>query len=316
MIKQILFAETDEQHELGVDEISEKLQQINPNMTFDHRTIKNDLEVLDQMDFEIVKNRGKYGKILYSHQARTFEVYQLRLMVDAILSARFITTNEKNNLINKIKKLTSEYIAKTLPEPIVFSPSANMDYDSVKLNIDIVHRAVANRKVITYQYGRYNVNKAFEYSRDGKWYNVEPYALIWQHDFYYLIGRYLETDEMRHYRLDRIRNIEITNNTFKKEPFELQAYVDKSFHMFAGEDIRVKIRFSNRLINVVLDRFGLHADIYKDGEDHFILSTKAKLSDGLINWILTWGNEAKVMSPDHLVDSVKEKIEQMYNNYM
>lgn len=315
-IRDILFQYTDDEHELSMEEILEKLKLFMPDMTFDRRTIKSDLNVLEQAGFEVVRNKGKFGKILYSHQTRLFEVYQLRLLVDAILSARFITTNDKNSLIEKVKQLTSHEMAKTLPEPIVFSQSANMDYELVKLNIDHVHRAISKRRVLTYKYGRFNMDKEFVYGRDGATYYVEPYALIWQNDFYYLIGKFQPKNEIRHYRLDRIRDIELSEQSFKKDSdFQLQEYVDQSFHMFAGEDIRIRIEFHASLVNVVLDRFGQDANIRKVTDDKFVLSTRAKLSDGLINWILTWGNQAKVLSPDHLVDRVKEKISQMYDIY-
>src|SRR5699024_3817061 len=295
-LMEILFRETDDQHELGIDDLIAKLRKETGGIRFDKRTIKRDLATLDDMDFEIVENIGDYGKILYSHQSRLFETYQLRLLVDAVLSARFITPKEKEILIDKIKQLTSDHIAKTLPEPVLFSQSSNMDYELVKLNIDHVHRAISERKVLTYQYGRFNVDKQFEYSRNGATYHVEPYALIWQNDLYYLIGRYEEPDEMRHYWLDRIRNIAIGDKTLVKKNFALQAYVDKSFHMFSGKDIRIKIRFHNELINVVWDRFWLEAEINKDGEDDFILKTKAKLWTGLFIWILKYGDIFKVLS--------------------
>lgn len=314
-LREVLFQETDEDHELSLDELREKVLQLSPERAYDRRTVKKDLAVLEQAGFDIVKNKGKYGKILYSHQSRLFELYQLRLLVDAILSARFITSGEKENLIDKVKQLTSKHMAKTLPGPILFSQSANIDYDLVKVNIDHVHRAISERKVLAYQYGKFNVDKQFVFNRDGAIYYVEPYALIWQNDFYYLIGRFQQTNEIRHYRLDRIRNIEITDETFKKEDFHLQAYVNQSFHMFAGEESRIKILFHNGLVNVVLDRFGPDADIQKYDDEHFILSAKAKLSDGLVNWILTWGDQAKVMSPDSLVCKVKEKVTAMYNIY-
>lgn len=314
-LQEILYNETDEYHDLSIDELKERLLRISPKESIDQRTIKKDIEILDQTGFEIVKNKGKFGKILYSHQSRLFEIYQLRFIVDAILSARFITTAEKDNLIQKVKQLTSKHIAKTLPEPILFSQSANMDYELVKVNIDRVHRAISQRKVLTYQYGKFNVDKEFEYNRDGDFYFVEPYALIWQNDYYYLIGHFQLKNEIRHYRLDRIRNIQITDQTFKKKQFYLQEYVNQSFHMFAGDEIRMKIRFQNDLINVVLDRFGQQADIWKVDEESFVLSTKANLSDGLVNWILTWGNRAKVLSPEPLIEKVKEKIEKMSKVY-
>src|SRR5690625_2438337 len=104
-LKEILSRETDEYHELSIDELKEKLLRISPKRNIDRRTIKRDLEILDETGFEIVKNKGKFGKILYSYQSRLFEIYQLRLIVDAILSARFITTTEKEELIQKIKQL-------------------------------------------------------------------------------------------------------------------------------------------------------------------------------------------------------------------
>ncbi|SFD65363.1 Predicted DNA-binding transcriptional regulator YafY, contains an HTH and WYL domains [Lentibacillus persicus] len=314
-LREILFNETDEQHDMGIDELINKLRTLSGDTTFDKRTIKRDLETLDDMDFEIVKNQGRYGKIKYSHQTRLFETYQLRLIIDAILSARFITTNEKEKLIKKIKNLTSHHVAKTLPEPVVFSQSANIDYERVKLNIDSVHRGISEGKVLIYQYGKFNVKKEFEYHRDGDFYYVEPYALIWQNDFYYLIGVFQETNEIRHYRLDRIRNIEVSNEMFKKRDFNLQEYVNQSFHMFAGEEMRIKIRFHNSLVNVVLDRFGQEADIREVDDEHFVLSTKAKLSEGLVNWILTWGDRAKVLSPEHLVSRLRTQIEQMNTLY-
>ncbi|WP_163969426.1 helix-turn-helix transcriptional regulator [Oceanobacillus halotolerans] len=313
-LREMLFNETDEFHELDLATLMNKLNQLTDSK-FDTRTIKRDLATLDEMDFEIVQNKGKYGKILYSHQSRLFETYQLRLLIDAVLSARFITINEKKKLIKKIKQLTSRHIAKTLPEPIVVGQSSNIDYELVKLNIDRVHHAISERKVLTYQYGKYNVNKEFEFHRDGATYHVEPYALIWQNDYYYLIGRFQDTDEIRHYRLDRIRNIAIIEEMYEPREFNLQEYVNQSFHMFAGKEIWIKIRFHQELVNVVLDRFGQGADIRKVGDHHFILTTKAKLSDGLINWILTWGNKAKVLSPDYLVDQVKTKIKQMQEVY-
>ncbi|MEC5424382.1 WYL domain-containing protein [Virgibacillus sp. C22-A2] len=314
-IRDILFDQTDDINELGIDELSEKLRNMIPDKSFDNRTIKRDLEILDDMDFEIVRNKGKFGKILYSHQTRLFETYQLRLIIDAILSAKFITTNEKKKLIKKVKQLTSKAIGSTLPEPVLFSQSANIDYELVKLNIDFVHRAISERRVLTYQYGKFNVDKQFEYNREGEQYSVEPYALIWQNDYYYLIGRFKKNNEMRHYRLDRIRNVGINEETFSKGDFNLKNYVNQTFHMFAGQEIWIKIRFHHNLVNVVLDRFGHDADIKNIGEEHFILKTKAKLSDGLVNWILTWGNQAKVLEPDHLVKSVKDKIKQMTEVY-
>ncbi|KGX92758.1 transcriptional regulator [Pontibacillus halophilus JSM 076056 = DSM 19796] len=315
-LRDILFEETDEYHELSMNEIIEKLRLVfGADAKFDARTLKRDMDVLEEAGYEIVRNQGQFGKMFYSCQDRVFETYQLRLINDAVLSARFITEKEKKDLIQQVKQLTSKHIAKTLPDPLLFSQSANDDYQLVKLSIDSVHRAISEQKVLLYQYGKYNMKKEFEYNRDGGTYYVEPYALIWQNDFYYLIGKFKETGEMRHYRLDRMRNIELSDDRFKKEDFYIQDYVDHSFHMFAGEEERVKIQFHVSLLNVVLDRFGLEAWIQPVDEEHFTLTTQAKMSTGLKSWILTWGHKAKVLSPASLKQQVIDEIEAMSKQY-
>ncbi|HLQ73460.1 MAG TPA: WYL domain-containing protein [Bacillota bacterium] len=314
-IRELLFAETDEDHALSIKGIQQALEAAFVNETFDRRTIRSDIEALSRNGFDIIKNEEKYGAHVYSHQNRLFEVYQLRLMIDAILSAKFITTNEKDRLVKNIKQLTSKHVAKKLPETMTFSQSTSVDYELVKLNIDRIHEAISSNRVIRYKYGRYNVDKQFAYRRDGEYYYVEPYALIWQNDYYYLIGKFQETGELRHYRLDRMRHIQLIDKLFTKDDFSLQTYVNKSFHMYGGEDIHVKVRFVNDLINVVLDRFGMDANIETDGPDHFILRTRAKQSAGLVHWLLTWGSQAKVLSPKSLVEEVTEKVSGMFDLY-
>lgn len=315
-LRQLLFNETDENHELDLKQVREKLLQRLQVDKIDHRTIKNDLQSLQEMDFDIVQNRRNHGKICYSHQAKLFETYQLRFLVDAILSARFITPREKNRLIKKIKKLTSIHTAKTLPEPIMFSQTINLDYDLIKLNIDRIHHAIANTKVIRYRYGDFNVVKDFEFRRNGNFYVVEPYALIWQNDLYYLIGRYRENDQIRHYRLDRMRDIESTDQSFQKDPhFELQTYVDNSFHMYSGMEAQIMLRVHMELLNAMFDRFGLEVDVQQETEESFILKTKAKLSDGLVSWILKWGSRVQVLSPTPLLQEVRREVQQMADLY-
>lgn len=315
-LKNIMFKETDDQNELSMKEIIDQLKLKFTNQeSFDPRTIKRDLETLDHGGFEVITNKGKYGKVLYSHQHRLFETYQLRLLIDAVLSARFITETDKRRLIQKIKALTSRHIAKTLPDPLIFSPPTNIDYHLIKLNIDRTHQAISSKRVLAYQYGKYNLEKEFVFNRDGDFYKVEPYALIWQNDFYYLIGKFQKTGEFRHYRLDRIRNIQVTDETYRRENLDITKYIDHTFHMFAGEDHWIKIQFQQQLINVILDRFGLDADIRKVDEEHLLLTTKAKISPGLVSWILRWGHKAKVLSPDLLVEKVKEEVALLHELY-
>lgn len=316
VLLRILFEETDENNELSITEMSSKLQEFfGVDREFDARTLKSDMNVLEEIGYEIIKNRGKFGKVYYSFQDRLFETYQLRLLNDAILSARFINEEEKKKLIKKLGKLTSRHIAATLPDPLIFSQMTANDYDQVKINIDHVHRAISEQRVVCFKYGKYNMNKTFEYHRNGDEYEVKPYALIWQNDFYYLIGWFRKTEEMRHYRLDRIRNIRIADETFEKGDFDVQEYVNQSFHMFSGENMKVEIKFHQSLLNVVLDRFGLEVSVKQVDEEYFLLSTEGKMSTGLVTWVLQWGHKARVISPRTLKQEVEKEIEKMRRLY-
>lgn len=315
-IKEILMKKSDEEKGLSIADVLAELHRKMPGMTYDQRTIKNDFKILNQAGFKINSYQGKYGKLFYYHYDRLFEIYQIRLLVDALLSARFITTKEKEYLIEKVTQLTSEEKAKTLPRATFFNQTANKDNEYIRENIHYIHEAIANQKVLYYKYGRYNMAKEFEFRREGMTYTVEPYALIWQNDYYYLIGRFQLTGEIRHYRLDRMRHVQLSEEKYRRDQdFDLQTYVDQTFHMFAGENVRVRIQFDASLINVILDRFGHDVSIQQVSEDAFILSAQVKLSDGFIHWLLARGDRAKVLSPDHLVKQMKERIAQMSKVY-
>ncbi|MEH6940649.1 helix-turn-helix transcriptional regulator [Bacillus sp. JJ722] len=316
-LRDILLEETDENNELGINEIIDKLKATyGTDFHVDRRSIKRDLEMLHNEGFEIIENAGKFGKVLYSHQERLFETYQLRLLIDPILSARFITGEEKNAIVNNIKKLTSKHLAKSLPDPIHYNQSINEDYQLIKLHIDKIHHAIKNNVKLTFQYGEYNIDKQFCLRKSGARYELKPYALIWESDFYYLIGEHVRHENLSHYRLDRMRNVETTTEKFLKKPLNVSEYVQSTFQMFGGEEQWIKIQFFDTgLINPVIDKLGLHIDMKNQDDNSFIIATKVKLSKGLINWIISWGDQAKVISPSFLVDEIKGIAKNMASIY-
>ncbi|WP_240628523.1 helix-turn-helix transcriptional regulator [Bacillus salacetis] len=316
-LMEILREYTDEEHELSYEELMDRFRlSYGPGMKVNKISLKDDIDHLIASGFDVTINQEKEGlPKYYSHQYRLFELYELRMLIDAVVSARFITKNETRNLIRKIKKLTSIHQAKLLQNELLIDSSVKSESPMVRLAIHVLHQAVAEKKVIAFQYGRYNVDKEFTLSRNGGKYLVKPLALTWTNDFYYLIACFMEADEIRHYRIDRIRNVEVTTESFKYDPFDVSRYVQSTFHMFAGSEQWIKICFRNELINVMLDKFGKEVDIQKDGESHFILTTKARDSAGLASWILNWGSQAKVISPPSLVEKIKSEIASMHELY-
>jgi predicted DNA-binding transcriptional regulator YafY len=313
----IFSQETDEDHELNLDEIIHRFQQIyGPDVKLNKNSLKDDINHLINHSFDVTINQEKDGlPKYYSHQYRLFELYELRMLVDAVVSAKFITKQETRQLIGKIRKLTSNHQGKKLQNEIQVDSSIKSESPYIRLAIHDLHQAISERRVITFQYGRYDIDKNFKLSHEGSLYKVKPYALTWANDFYYLIAYYYEAGEIRHYRVDRLRNVSILDESFPYESFDVSKYVQSTFHMFAGDEEWIKIKFHNGLINVIIDKFGKEADIRKFDEDHFILSTKARISGGLVNWILNFGSQAKVISPDSLLQTVKEEVTKMDNLY-
>lgn len=320
VLKEIFLRETDEDNQLSIKKLVEKLQIEIPGCTANEKKVKKYIEILKDTGFEIIDNTEKYGKKIYSHQDRLFEKYQLRLLIDPILSARFITEEEKRNIVSNVKKLTSSHVAKSLPDPIVYQQSINQDYNLIKLHIDKIHDAIFESKLIKFQYGDFNIEKEFQLRKGGEHYQIKPLALIWESDFYYLIGedtKYSEEDNPRNYRLDRMRDVVITENKFVKNRRDISSYVQQSFHMFGGQDEWMTLQFQlNRVaLNGVIDKFGVDADIRKGEDNTFILKAKAKLSEGLKGWILGWGRHVKVLSPPSLVEDMKQELEKMMRAY-
>ncbi|MCC5800548.1 helix-turn-helix transcriptional regulator [Rossellomorea vietnamensis] len=313
----ILKDETDEDHELNLDDIILRFKQAyGPELKLNKNSLKDDLDHLILHGFDVTINQEKDGlPKYYSHQYRLFELYELRMLIDAVVSAKFISKKETRQLTGKIKQLTSHQQGKKLHNEIQIDSSIKSESPFIRRTIHDIHEAIAERRVITFQYGRYDVNKQFNLSHEGRLYKVRPYALAWANDFYYLIAYYFEADEIRHYRVDRLRNVEVLSETYPYEGFDVSKYVQSTFQMFAGDEEWIKIKFHNNLINVMIDKFGKNVNIQRHGEDHFILSTKARVSTGLVNWILTFGSQAEVISPPSLIETVKTEVNKLYILY-
>ncbi|MDF2791016.1 MAG: transcriptional regulator protein-like protein, partial [Neobacillus sp.] len=252
----------------------------------------------------------------YSHQVRLSEIHELRLLVDAVSAAKFISNADTENLVNKIRKLTSENQAKQLSNRMILPDNTKNENQQIKYAIHELHNAILTSHIINFQYGKYDIDKKFQLNRNGNIYPVKPYALVWHNDYYYLIGEYIPKNEIRHYRVDRMRKVTINPEVFYPDSdFDATQYTEKLFHMYSGEEHLVEIEFESNLINVVIDRFGRGINIRKVDEKSFRISTQAIISDGLVKWLLTWGSEAKVITPPFLVERMKEESQKLYLKY-
>jgi len=315
-LQEIFIKDTDEENQLSVYELINRLKlEFGDDYDVDKKAILDDIQTLDENKFYILKNPGDHNKNLYSHQNRSFELYELRMLIDAVSSARFVTKEETRNLIEKIKKLTSKGLAKKLQNQIFLDQRVKSEDQQVKLYIDKIHTAISQFNKIEFQYGNYNVDKDFSLHRQGVFYQVTPLGLIWSSDYYYLIGKDNLHIDIVNYRVDRMRKVKISEEKFIKTNFNVQQYINSTFNMYTVNIEPINIKFDNHLINVVIDRFGKDIDINKFDEKYFTIRVNAAISKGLIRWILTWGSDTKVLSPISLIDEMRVETEKMKNLY-
>jgi predicted DNA-binding transcriptional regulator YafY len=321
-VLQILERETDAEHALTLKEINEKLKrEFLTDETAGKKALDSDIRAIKDAGYWIeTKQRGKNGPNEHWLDERLFEPYQLRMLIDAVMFSTFITKKDAWDLINKLLTHVSVHQAKKLREQC-----RDVDYimrtedHKLKYYIDHIYEAIEERKEIRFKYGKYNRNKEFQYHKNGEWYVARPYALVWWENKYYLVAEYEDEPDFRHFRVDRMRMVEKLEVGFDKKNLNLGEYVRKSFHMFNGEEKLVKLQFEDNekhdFLNVVYDRFGLGVDVESADGQSFVVKAKVKVSQGLVNWILTWGSRVKVLEPKELVDQVKSEAKKLYRKY-
>ena len=281
-------------------------------------TVREDLLALEEsFIFPVSAVQEKNGKQKHYHfDGRLFEIHELRLLMDAISAAKFIPQSETNQLLMKIRKLTSKRLAKQLNNELYVVNEAKHNPVEITKVVEQLHTGIQDRKIISFKYGRYGTDLKFHLSNDENDYLVKPYGLVWNSDRYYLIGEFIAEGDIRQYRVDRMRSIQVTDESFVPDPdFILKNHISKMFHMFGGELLSLEAVFSNDLINVVIDRFGTDANIKAKDSDSFILKTQATMSEGLVQWLMRFGHRVTVIHPETLVNRMKEEAKIFYENY-
>lgn len=313
-IIEILEDFTDDEHALSISEIIDKLKlKFGTDYQVSRNTIKNTIEELIDTGFNLESYIGKNETVYYCHRDKKFEIYQLRMLLDAVSSAKFLTVEESNLLIEKIKTLTSKHLSRNLQSHIRIDPALKAKSNEIRYIIDNIHTAINDNKKIAFHYGKYNVKKEFILRNNGQKYIVNPLALVWNHEFYYLVAK--QDSITKHFRIDRMRKIELTDKSFVESKFDITKHMKNSFNMFTGEAEYVEIQFDLTLVNTIFNHFG--EDVYIKNYDNrtFTIKVQAYINEGFLRWLLTWGSNAKVISPPHLKNQLKEEIQKLQGLY-
>lgn len=300
----LLLEKTDEQHPMTMPEIIAELERY--GMSAGRKALYEDIEALKFFGLDIIALKGNtFG---YYVASRDFELPELKLLADAVSSSRFLTEKKSAELLKKIESLASVHEAKQIQRQVFIADRVKAMNERIYLNVDVIHRAIAEKKKISFKYFDYDLQKKKKY-RDGLR-TCSPYALTWDDERYYLVAYYEKYHDIINFRVDRMESVEILDEPAHKqaEDFKLSDYLNSTFSMFSGETKSVKLRFDIKLINAVLDRFGNDTIILPDGEEHFNVRVNVKAEAPFFAWLFQFGTMAQIVEPCELREKYYESL--------
>ena len=320
-IKDYLEHYSDEEHPISARAIQTMLE--NKGIECERKSIYSDIQTLEDYGMEILRVRTPENG--YYLGTREFEEPQLRLLIDAVQAANFITEKKTKELIKKIASLCSEGTGKHLTRQVYIENRAKCTNEEIYYSIDILNRAIQQGKKVSFIYcKRVVTDKVRAVKIQEKKHIVSPYALIWSSDHYYLVGNNQKYDNLMHVRIDRMKKVEMLDEKSRpfsevseyKRYFDSADYAEKLFNMFSGELKPLDFICDNSILEEILDRVGKSALITKcDDDEHFRIRMKMVVSEGLISWIMQFGNKLEVIEPVELRAKVKERAKEIFDVY-
>ncbi len=315
----IFWHYSDDEHVLTAKQLCERLEDY--GVQAERKSIYTDINTLTEFGLDIINAKSPHRGFFMA--SRQYEVAEIRLLIDAVQAANFISNKKTQALQDKLYRLVSQGQAEVIKNQVFLENRLKCDNEELYYIIDTINKAIKQGMQIEFAYKKRRLTKRMTTSNEKKIFTVNPYALIWINDRYYLICNNPKYDNLMHTRLDRmktIKTLEEKSRNFSevseyRDVFDATDYVSKMFNMFSGEVQKIELRCSNTIIDEILDRFGCEIPLRADGDEHFVIKVEAAVSEGLISWILQYGASIKVKSPKTLANQVKENLKQVLSLY-
>lgn len=315
-LMEILLERTNDEHMLNATELCTILDQ-EYGISTDRRTIYTEMEILEKFGLDIQQKKGKNSG--YYIGARDFELPELKLLVDAVQSSKFITEKKSKELIQKLEKLCCKTDAAILSKYVFIVNRPKTENETVYYNVDYIHNAIYENKEISFQYAEWTTKKEFKLKKEGAFYVVSPWALTWDDENYYLVAYDEVAGIIKHYRVDKMQRTKILKTDRKGEEsfknFDLASYAKKTFGMYGGIDAEVTLECKNELAGVVIDRFGHDVWLIPQGEDYFKIKVLVSVSPQFFGWITGIGPGMKIIGPKEVKNQYKEYLLNVLENY-
>ena len=316
-LQKILLERTDDDHGMTMPEIIDALAAY--DIKADRKTLYQDFEELRDFGLDIImEKRGK--QTFYYVGERPYELAELKLLVDSVQAAKFISEKKSQALIKKLEGLVSREQAKELQRQVLITGRVKTMNESVYYNVDEIHTAIHRDRTIKFQYFQWNPDKDMVLRREGAWYEVSPWALLWDDEYYYLVAYDAEAGIIKHYRVDKMLRITITDTPRAGHDVygaqDLSAYSKSLFGMFGGDPVKVRIEAKNNMAGVLIDRFGKDIIISKtDDPEWFLTTVEVRVSRLFLGWIFALGEDVRIVGPADVVQMAREEAARLLAQY-
>ena len=312
----IFSEETDDSHALSLQEIVDRLEAYGVNA--ERKTLYKDFGELEKFGLEILSEQSGRN-VLYHLATRRFELPELKLLVDAVQGSRFITEKKSRQLIKKLESLASIYEAQRLQRQVLITGRIKAMNESIFYNVDMLHEAINADRQIRFQYFQWNVRREQELRHGGEWYRISPWCLLWDDENYYLVAYDANDRKIKHYRVDKILRLSITDKPregkqqFKE--FDAAKYTRSLFGMFGGKLTRVTLEGRSDMVGPLIDRFGKDITIQPIDDDTFTASVEVSASRHFIAWIIALGDGVRITGPKSLVEEMRAEAKRLAELY-
>ena len=309
LLWKLLYDQTDEEHPVTTYDIVDYMAE--HGIKVSRKTIKPDVDLMIECGFDIVTVSGKPNKYFWG--SRELQVPELKLLLDAVSSSRFLTKKKSDELKNKLTGLASVHQRKQLSRHIYTTNIVKPRNESIYYTVDKINDAIEAKRQISFSIIEFDGKRRKIHRNGGEVYIVSPYALYWNDDFYYVVGWSDKHDDVSAFRVDRMDHLEILNEKAVKRPkgFRISDYSHKVFEMFDGEEVTVTLQCKNYLMKYVVDRFGDKFSFEPGDDDTFTCEVKVCLSPTFYGWVFGFGGEIRILSPEAAVKSIIQMSENM-----
>lgn len=305
---------TDEEHQLTTSELSELLEK-EYGIAVHRITFKRDIESLQAMGYDIVETRSSQNK--YFLGSRDFELPELKLLIDAVESSKFITASKSKVLIDKINNLTSVYQKDKLKRNNYVVKNVKPNNEQIYYIVDIINDAINQRKQISFQYYEYTGLKKKVLKNKGEIYRLSPYHLVWNGDYYYVLGYSEKREKIISFRVDRIANTpKILDKEchLKPKDFDLNEYTKSVFFMFGCKKTRVELRCDNSLMKTIIDRFGEDVTTLAYDMESFKVIVDVEVSPTFYGWLFGFDGKVEILNPKIIKNEYNQMIDRSFKN--